>query len=62
MTTDGPSPSTSPGPEPEEQRAARHAREKYGERHMWMWLAYFLFGIHFIAFVMIYAVTHAPSK
>ncbi|MFD7462197.1 MULTISPECIES: hypothetical protein [unclassified Streptomyces] len=57
MTTDGP-----PGPEPEEQRAARRSREKYGERHMWMWLAYFLFGIHFIAFVMIYAVTHATSK
>lgn len=28
---------------------------------MWMWLAYFLFGIHIVAFVMIYAVTHAPK-
>ncbi|GAA4030787.1 hypothetical protein OG252_22860 [Streptomyces sp. NBC_01352] len=34
--------------------------EKKNERKMWWWLAYFLFGIHIVAFVMIYAVTHAP--
>ncbi len=28
---------------------------------MWLWLAHFLFGIHIVAFVMIYAVTHAPK-
>jgi hypothetical protein len=26
---------------------------------MWLWLAYFLFGIHIVALVMIYAVMHA---
>ncbi|GCB47038.1 hypothetical protein [Streptomyces sp. NL15-2K] len=35
--------------------------EKQNERKMWWWLAYFLFGIHIVAFVMIYAVTHAPK-
>ncbi|MDQ1047663.1 hypothetical protein ACF1G3_37425 [Streptomyces rochei] len=35
--------------------------EKKNERKMWWWLAYFLFGIHIVAFVMIYAVTHAPK-
>jgi hypothetical protein len=34
--------------------------EKKNERKMWWWLAYFLFGIHIVAFV-IYAVTHAPK-
>ncbi|MEU6176315.1 hypothetical protein [Streptomyces coeruleorubidus] len=42
-----------------EQR--RLAQETKNERHMWWWLAYFLFGIHIVAFVMIYAVTHAPK-
>ncbi|MFF1358176.1 hypothetical protein [Streptomyces sp. NPDC058297] len=37
----------------------RRAEEKRGERHMWWYLAYFLFGIHLVALVMIYAVTHA---
>jgi hypothetical protein len=37
----------------------RRAAEKRGERHMWWYLAYFLFGIHLVALVMIYAVTHA---
>ncbi|WP_199830710.1 hypothetical protein [Streptomyces sp. MMG1533] len=36
-------------------------QEKQNERKMWWWLAYFLFGIHIVAFVMIYAVTHAPK-
>ncbi|MGW3728308.1 hypothetical protein [Streptomyces sp. NPDC000851] len=48
-------------PEPEHRRLARQAEEKRGERHTWIWLAYFLFGIHIIAFVMIYAVLHAPK-
>ncbi|MCX5438881.1 MULTISPECIES: hypothetical protein [unclassified Streptomyces] len=37
----------------------RREEEKRGERHMWWYLAYFLFGIHLVALVMIYAVTHA---
>ncbi len=38
------------GPEPE-------PKEQHNERQMW----WFLFGIHIVAFVMIYAVTHAPK-
>ncbi len=37
----------------------RLALEKHRERYVWYYLAYFLFGIHLIAFVMIYAVKHA---
>jgi hypothetical protein len=37
------------------------AKDPHNERQMWWWLAYFLFGIHIVAFVMIYAVTHAPK-
>ncbi|MGW0708602.1 hypothetical protein ACWD4G_22065 [Streptomyces sp. NPDC002643] len=37
----------------------RLAEEKKNERYMWWYLGYFLFGIHIVAFVMIYAVTHA---
>ncbi|GHB76878.1 hypothetical protein GCM10010377_79060 [Streptomyces viridiviolaceus] len=37
----------------------RLAQETKDERKMWWWLGYFLFGIHIVAFVMIYAVTHA---
>ncbi|MFE9996600.1 hypothetical protein [Streptomyces avermitilis] len=37
----------------------RLALEKKRERYVWYYLAYFLFGIHIVAFVMIYAVTHA---
>ncbi|MET8248873.1 hypothetical protein ABZV31_33515 [Streptomyces sp. NPDC005202] len=33
--------------------------EKKRERYVWIYLAYFLFGIHIVAFVMIYAVRHA---
>ncbi|WP_369234064.1 hypothetical protein AB5J56_19820 [Streptomyces sp. R21] len=40
-----------------EQR--RLAQEKKNERMVWYYLAYFLFGIHIVAFVMIYAVLHA---
>ncbi|RFU82821.1 hypothetical protein DY218_30865 [Streptomyces triticagri] len=39
--------------------AYRRSEEERSERHMWWYLAYFLFGIHIVAFVMIYAVTHA---
>ncbi|MET9128787.1 hypothetical protein [Streptomyces antibioticus] len=38
----------------------RLAQETKDERHVWIFLAWFLFGIHIIAFVMIYAVHHAP--
>ncbi|WP_217554787.1 hypothetical protein [Streptomyces sp. GbtcB6] len=37
----------------------RLKQETKNERHVWYFLAYFLFGIHIIAFVMIYAVRHA---
>lgn len=41
--------------------AAPASKDPHDERQMWWWLAYFLFGIHIVAFVMIYAVTHAPK-
>lgn len=41
------------------QEQRRLAQEKKDERYVWWYLAYFLFGIHLVAFVMIYAVTHA---
>ncbi|MEU2877628.1 hypothetical protein [Streptomyces sp. NPDC007070] len=37
----------------------RLALEKKRERYVWYYLGYFLFGIHIVAFVMIYAVRHA---
>ncbi|MFF8969952.1 hypothetical protein [Streptomyces sp. NPDC014995] len=45
---------------PEEKSAEqrRLAQETRNERQVWYFLAYFLFGIHIIAFVMIYAVKH----
>ncbi|MEU2283791.1 hypothetical protein ABZ614_17965 [Streptomyces sp. NPDC013178] len=49
------------GTEISPERAAeqrRLAQEKKDERQVWIFLAYFLFGIHIIAFVMIYAVRH----
>ena len=33
--------------------------EKKRERYVWLYLGYFLCGIHIVAFVMIYAVKHA---
>jgi hypothetical protein len=42
-----------------EQEQRRLAQEKKNERYVWWYLAYFLFGIHIVAFVMIYAVMHA---
>ncbi|MFE9772195.1 hypothetical protein ACFYOV_11075 [Streptomyces sp. NPDC005931] len=56
---------TDPTPDPTSARAAedrdrrRLALEKKRERYVWYYLGYFLFGIHIVAFVMIYAVTHA---
>ncbi len=41
-----------------EYESRRLAEEKKNERMVWWYLAYFLFGIHIVAFVMIYAVTH----
>lgn len=38
---------------------ARLAEETKNERYMWWYLAYFLFGIHLVAFVMILAIKHA---
>ena len=43
----------------EELDRRRLALEKKRERIVWYYLGYFLFGIHIVAFVMIYAVTHA---
>ncbi|NBE56742.1 hypothetical protein [Streptomyces boluensis] len=51
-----------PDPLREADREAEQRRlvqEKKNERMVWWYLAYFLFGIHLVAFVMIYAVTHA---
>ncbi|KPI07471.1 hypothetical protein OK074_0181 [Actinobacteria bacterium OK074] len=41
------------------QEQRRLGQEKKDERQVWYFLAYFLFGIHILAFVMIYAVHHA---
>ncbi|WP_230196949.1 hypothetical protein OHU34_18275 [Streptomyces sp. NBC_00080] len=46
-------------PEQRSLEQRRLAQETKDERHMWVFLAYFLFGIHIVAFVMIYAVRHA---
>ncbi|MGW1889211.1 hypothetical protein ACWCP6_02990 [Streptomyces sp. NPDC002004] len=42
-------------PARERQRLAEETRN---ERYVWWYLAYFLFGIHVVAFVMIYAIRH----
>lgn len=51
-------------PEPDEaaRRTAEQQRltqETKNEKLVWWYLAYFLFGIHIIAFVMIFAVRNA---
>ncbi|MFD9396011.1 hypothetical protein ACFWBB_36325 [Streptomyces sp. NPDC060000] len=46
-------------PEQRSMEQRRLAQETRDERRMWVFLAYFLFGIHVVAFVMIYAVRHA---
>jgi len=43
----------------EDAEQRRLALEKKRERIVWYYLGYFLFGIHIVAFVMIYAVMHA---
>lgn len=58
-------PDQTPGQTPDETPDApsaerRHlAAEKKNQRYVWWYLAYFLFGIHIVAFVMIYAISHA---
>ncbi|MGA4850495.1 hypothetical protein ACOBQB_31235 [Streptomyces sp. G5(2025)] len=42
-----------------EHETRRLAEEKKNERMVWWYLAYFLFGIHLVAFVMIFAIKHA---
>ncbi|WP_165289369.1 hypothetical protein [Streptomyces fodineus] len=44
---------------PDSLEKARLAQETKDERKVWYFLGYFLFGIHIVAFVMIYAVRHA---
>ncbi|MET7600778.1 hypothetical protein ABZS84_37795 [Streptomyces sp. NPDC005481] len=65
-TAPGPPPGTAPGPTsnpipgpPPNPEQRRLAEETKNERYVWWYLAYFLFGIHIVAFVMIYAVMHA---
>ncbi|MFK0022322.1 hypothetical protein [Streptomyces sp. NPDC090798] len=50
-----------PGETPVASSAERHhlAAERKNHRYVWWYLAYFLFGIHIVAFVMIYAISHA---
>jgi hypothetical protein len=52
----GPTEPTAPGDTTEQDRLSL---EKKRGRFVWYYLAYFLFGIHVVAFVMIYAVRHA---
>ncbi|MER5471445.1 hypothetical protein [Streptomyces sp. NPDC002685] len=54
-----PTPQPTPQPTSTDGEQARLALEKKRERYVWYYLAYFLFGIHIVAFVMIYAVLHA---
>ncbi|MDG4857285.1 hypothetical protein P8605_03800 [Streptomyces sp. T-3] len=44
------------GPSPEQRRLAQESKN---EKMIWWYLGYFLFGIHLVAFVMIYAISHA---
>ncbi|MBJ6639766.1 hypothetical protein H4K36_21365 [Streptomyces sp. DHE7-1] len=46
-------------PDADSLERRRLAEETRNERQVWYFLAYFLFGIHLVAFVMIYAVRHA---
>ncbi|GAA5080816.1 hypothetical protein [Streptomyces similanensis] len=50
-----------PAPPSPDRTAERErlALEKKRERYVWYYLGYFLFGIHIVAFVMIFAVRHA---
>ncbi|MFF3460837.1 hypothetical protein [Streptomyces sp. NPDC002619] len=53
--TAGATPELAPEVSAEKRRLAQEAKN---ERQVWYFLAYFLFGIHIVAFVMIYAVRH----
>ncbi|GGX65201.1 hypothetical protein [Streptomyces anandii] len=55
--TDSTTPTGDERPDDAEQQ--RLALEKKRERYVWYYLGYFLFGIHVVAFVMIFAVRHA---
>ncbi|WP_436737416.1 hypothetical protein [Streptomyces sp. BBFR102] len=57
----GPDPASGPPERPvaTPQERRRLAEEKRTEKYVWWSLGYFFFGIHIVAFVMIYAVTHA---
>ncbi|MFF8591574.1 hypothetical protein ACF061_08985 [Streptomyces sp. NPDC015220] len=62
MPADGPERAEQARPAPRTDRTAERERlalEKKRERYVWYYLGYFLFGIHIVAFVMIYAVRHA---
>ncbi|WP_190170134.1 hypothetical protein [Streptomyces mirabilis] len=54
-------PDETPDETPDAPSAERRhlAAEKKNQRYVWWYLAYFLFGIHIVAFVMIYAISHA---
>ena len=56
--TEQPEQPETPDDSPEKRRLAEETKN---ERKVWWFLGYFLFGIHIVAFVMIYAVTHAPK-
>lgn len=56
---DTPAPGREPSDVDRDLEQRRLAQEKKNERMVWWYLAYFLFGIHLVAFVMIYAVSHA---
>lgn len=60
---EAPGPDLAPGrpnvPSPPRRSAMRLAEETRTEKYVWWSLGYFFFGIHIVAFVMIYAVTHA---
>ncbi|MGW1501432.1 hypothetical protein ACWCQW_23140 [Streptomyces mirabilis] len=54
-------PTEAPNETPDAPSAERRhlAAERKNHRYVWWYLAYFLFGIHIVAFVMIYAISHA---
>ncbi|MEU8976731.1 hypothetical protein AB0D11_47715 [Streptomyces monashensis] len=56
--TESPEPVNALDPFEKSLEQRRLAQEKKDERRVWWFLGYFLFGIHIVAFVMIYAVRH----
>ncbi|MEU9988899.1 hypothetical protein ACFZCP_26615 [Streptomyces sp. NPDC007971] len=59
MPAEDPATESAAAPAADSAEKRRLAQETKDERQVWYFLAYFLFGIHFVAFVMIYAVRHA---